>query len=77
MCDIFDQAETICHAAGTSLSRALRMGTIMTDLAQYPSVRHAREGRFPEGTPVTNVIGVQGPLQVPGCTIITDLWIAA
>ena len=77
MADIFDQAELICRAAGTSLAKALRMTTMMTDLAQHPSALRAAQGRFPDGAPVTNVVGTAGPFQVPGCSIIADLWVAA
>jgi enamine deaminase RidA (YjgF/YER057c/UK114 family) len=77
MRDILDQAQIICHAAGTDLSRALRMGAMLTGLQDYPATLRACAGRFPDGAPVTNVIGVPGPLQVPGCTVLADLWIAS
>jgi enamine deaminase RidA (YjgF/YER057c/UK114 family) len=77
MADILDQADLICRAAGTSVAKALRMTTMATDLTQYASMRRAADGRFPAGAPVTNVFGVTGPLQVPDCTIIADMWIAA
>ncbi len=77
MRDILDQAQHICRAAGTELARALRMGTMLTDLRDYGATRRASASAFPQGDPVTNVIGVPGKLQVPGCTVIADLWVAS
>ncbi|GAC1482409.1 MAG: RidA family protein [Acetobacteraceae bacterium] len=75
--DILDQAHALCAAAGTDLSRALRMGIMLTDFRDYPAVLRAMAGRFPDGLPVTNVIGVPPPLQVPDCSMLIDLWIAS
>jgi enamine deaminase RidA (YjgF/YER057c/UK114 family) len=77
MADILEQADLICQAAGTSITRALRMTTMMTDLPEHASARRAGVARFTQGSPVTNVFGVNGPLQVPGCTMLADLWVAA
>ena len=77
MRDILDQAQRICRAAGTELSRTLRMGTMLTDLRNYPATRRASAGLFPDGEPVTNVIEIPAPLQVPGCSVIADIWVAS
>ena len=77
MADILEQADLICQAAGTSVTRALRMTTMMTDLHEHAGARRAGVARFTQGSPVTNVFGVRGPLQVPGCTMLADLWVAA
>ena len=77
MRDIVEQARVICAAAGTNLSRALRMGIMTTRLEDYPALMRACADCFPDGAPVTNVIAVPAPLQVPGCTMLADLWIAS
>jgi reactive intermediate/imine deaminase len=75
MHDMMDQAQRICTAAGTDLSRALRLLTVHTDLGEHHSAAQARHGYFPEGQPVSNAIQVAAPLQVPGCTLLADLWV--
>jgi hypothetical protein len=77
MRDIMEQAREICSAAKTDLSRALRLLTVHTDLSEHYPAAQARCGYFSSGQPVTNAIQVAGPLQVPECTILADLWVAA
>jgi hypothetical protein len=51
--------------------------TVHTDLSEHYPAAQARCGYFSSGQPVTNAIQVAGPLQVPECTILADLWVAA
>ena len=73
--DIMSQAQAICHAAGTDISRTLRILTIHTDLNEHRSAREVRRVFFSKGEPASATIQVS-PLQIPGCSILTDLWVA-
>jgi enamine deaminase RidA (YjgF/YER057c/UK114 family) len=77
MHDIMRQAEKICQAAKTDLRHALRLLTVHTDFGEYRSALHTRYGYFTDGQPVTNTIQVSGPLQIPGCTVLADLWVGS
>lgn len=76
MRDIMEQASALCKAAGTSISNAVRMLTVHTDLAEYQSAYDVRKEYFTDGLPASTTIKVPGPLVIPGCTIATDLWVA-
>ena len=73
--DIMSQAQAICHAAGTDISRTLRILTIHTDLNEHRAAREVRRVFFSKGEPASATIQVS-PLQIPGCSILTDLWVA-
>ena len=72
---IMQNAQAICGAAGTDLRHALRLMTMHTDLNEYAHAIGARRPCFPDGQPATTTIQVQGPLQVPECSIAVDLWV--
>lgn len=76
MTDIMEQAQAICRAAGTDLSRAVRMLTVHTDLSESYRAAAAAAPYFPDGPPASTTVGVQAPLQAPGATILVDLWVA-
>ncbi|MDB5560236.1 MAG: hypothetical protein JWQ36_3170 [Enterovirga sp.] len=75
MVDIMEQAQAICRAAGTDLRNAVRMLTVHTDLSESYRAAAAASAYFPDGPPATTTVGVQAPLQVPGCSVMVDLWI--
>ena len=72
---IMDNAQAICHAAGTDLRHALRLLTMHTDLREFACTADIRRGYFPDGQPTTTTLQVPGPLAVPDCTIAADLWV--
>jgi hypothetical protein len=51
------------------------MLTVHTDLAESYRAAAAASRYFTDGPPASTTIGVHAPLQVPGCTILVDLWI--
>jgi 2-iminobutanoate/2-iminopropanoate deaminase len=54
-----ENLEAVCAAAGTSLSRALRLTVYMTDLAQFAPVNEVYGSFFSDGEPPARVaIGV-------------------
>jgi enamine deaminase RidA (YjgF/YER057c/UK114 family) len=75
MTDIMEQAQLICRAAGTDLKNAVRMLTVHTDLSESHSAAQTAAKWFPAGAPATTTFGVHAPLQVPGCTMMVDLWV--
>ncbi len=74
--DILTQAQAICRAAGTDISRALRVLNVHTDLNEYVRAAQVRRRTFSAGEPASATIRVAAPLQIPGCSILTDLWVA-
>ncbi len=76
MDDIMAQAQAICRAAGTDIGRALRVLNVHTNLNEYYAAKEVRRRCFPDGEPATATILVAAPLQIPGCSILTDLWVA-
>jgi reactive intermediate/imine deaminase len=76
MADILAQAESICAAAGADLRNCLRMHNVYRDLHDYASARAVQEPYFSKGMPTVSTLQVSTDLQVPGCTVISDFWVA-
>ena len=74
---ILDAAERICAAAGTALENVVRVQQFHTDLADFHAVHQAWRRRLP-GRPIPfSAVEVPGPLPVPGCSVMMDLWVYA
>ncbi|MDE0334076.1 MAG: RidA family protein [Defluviicoccus sp.] len=74
---ILDAAARICEAAGTSLENVVRVQQFHTDIADFYPVHRAWQRRLP-GRPIPfSAIEVPGPLPVPGCSVMMDLWVYA
>ena len=74
---ILDAAERICAAAGASLENVVRVQQFHTDIADFRAVHRAWQRRLP-GRPIPfSAIEVPGPLPVPGCSVMMDLWVYA
>ena len=72
---ILDSAENLCAAAGTSLANVVRSQQFYTDIADFYAVHRAWQRRLP-GHPIPfSAVQVPGPLPVPGCTVMMDLWV--
>ena len=72
---IFERADRICRAAGASLSNAVRMLTVHTDLSEWSHSARLWRRHFPQGDPATTSIRMPAPLPVPGATVLVDLWV--
>ncbi len=71
---ILDAAARICDAVGTSLENVVRVQQFHTDIADFYAVHQAWQRRLP-GRPIPfSAVEVPGPLPVPGCSIMMDLW---
>ena len=75
MTDIMNQAQVICQAAGTDIKHAVRRLMVHTDLRESHSAARVGAMYFTAGEPATSMIGVQAPLQIPGCTMMADFWV--
>ena len=72
---ILDQAEAICHAAGASISNAVRMLSVHTNMDQWVRCASVWQKRFSAGDPATTSIAMPAPLSVPGASVLLDLWV--
>ncbi len=74
---ILDAAERICSAAGTALENVVRVQQFHTRIADFYAVHRAWRRRLP-GRPIPfSAVEVPGPLPVPGCLVMMDLWVYA
>ena len=72
---ILRNAEAICAAAGTSLKNVVRIQQFHTDLNEFYPVYTAWQRHLPDRPLPFSAVEVPGPLPVPGCTILMDLWV--
>lgn len=72
---ILRNAEAICAAAGTSLANVVRIQQFHTDLNEFYPVYTAWQRHLPDRPLPFSAVEVPGPLPVPGCTIMMDLWV--
>jgi len=74
---IVDRAIALCDAAGTSLTNMTRLQLFMTDLSGLDAAWRAFQRRLPGLDLPISAVQVPGPLPVPDCTLMADLWIYA
>ncbi|MFC1664662.1 Rid family hydrolase [Pseudomonadota bacterium] len=72
---IIEKAKRICEAAGTTLDNIVRLQQFHTDLHEfYPT--YATWQRYLPNRPLPfSAVEVPGPLPVPGCSLLVDLWV--
>ena len=72
---LLDIAAGACRRAGTSLANVLRIQQFHTDLGDFePACRVWLERLGGRPLPIS-AVQVPGPLVVPGCTVMLDLWV--
>ena len=74
---IVDRAIALCEAAGTSLRDMVRLQLFMTNLSELDAAWRAFQRRLPGLDLPLSAVQVPGPLPVPGCTLMADLWVYA
>jgi len=74
---ILAQAERLCQAVGASLDDVVRIQQFHTDLAEFYPACQVWQERMPGRALPFSAIGVPGPLAVPGCSVLLDLWVYA
>jgi enamine deaminase RidA (YjgF/YER057c/UK114 family) len=72
---ILERADEICRAGGSTLSNAVRMLTVHTDLRDWARSARVWRHHFPQGDPATTSIRMPAPLAVPGASVLLDLWV--
>ncbi len=74
---ILDAAARICEAAGTSLENVVRVQQFHTGIGDFHAVHQAWQRRLPDRPIPFSAVEVPGPLPVPGCSTMMDLWVYA
>ena len=72
---IIQNAQKICEAAGTSLDNVVRIQQFHSDLNEFYPVYAAWQRHLPDRPLPFSAVEVPGPLPVPGCTVMMDLWV--
>ncbi len=70
---ILKNVEAICEAAGTSIRNLVKRRAIHTDLSDFPEAEEVWRERLGCNLPPTTHFRTDGPLAVPGCTVMYDL----
>jgi enamine deaminase RidA (YjgF/YER057c/UK114 family) len=73
---VYDYAEALCRAAGTTMVNTLRAQYFVADVTQFPGIAMAWEARF--GARPHPFVCIQTPagMPVPGMALIADFWIS-
>jgi enamine deaminase RidA (YjgF/YER057c/UK114 family) len=71
---ILHNIERVCSAAGTSLENAVRIQQFHTDLTEFYHSYKVWQEFVPGQFLPLSAVQVQGPLPVPGCTVLLDAW---
>jgi enamine deaminase RidA (YjgF/YER057c/UK114 family) len=72
---IIQNAQKICEAAGTSLDNVVRIQQFHSDLHEFYPVYAAWQRHLPDRPLPFSAVEIPGPLPVPGCTVMMDLWV--
>lgn len=73
---VYDYAEALCRAAGTTMANVLRAQYFVPDIAAFPGIAMAWSARY--GAQPHPFVCVQTPpaMPAPGMALIADLWIS-
>lgn len=74
---ILENARKICTAAGASLGNVVRIQQFHTDLAEFYPAYQVWQRFLPDRPLPFSAVQVPGPMPVPGCTVLVDLWFYA
>ncbi len=72
---ILQNAEKICHAAGTSLENIVRIQQFHTNLGEFYPAYEVWQKYLPGRFLPFSAVQVPEPMPVPGCSVLLDLWI--
>ena len=73
---LYDHAEAIAKAAGTSMQNLVRVNYWVTDIREFPGVALAWAGRY-GSAPHPFACAVTSRLPAPGATVMADFWFYA
>ncbi|MGP4102219.1 RidA family protein [Nonomuraea sp. KM90] len=74
---IYDHADALCAAAGTSMAGAVRAQYFVTAVHDFPGVTAAWAARYGDEPHPLWCLQVRGPLPAPGAALVADFWIHA
>jgi enamine deaminase RidA (YjgF/YER057c/UK114 family) len=73
---VYDYAEALCHAAGTSLAKVLRAQYFVSDPTVFPGIAMAWASCFGAQPLPFVCIQTPGDMPAPGMALIADFWIS-
>jgi enamine deaminase RidA (YjgF/YER057c/UK114 family) len=73
---IYDYAEALCRAAGTTMAGLLRAQYFVADIAAFPGIAMAWSARFGRQPHPFLCVQTPTPMPAPGAAIIADFWIS-
>jgi enamine deaminase RidA (YjgF/YER057c/UK114 family) len=73
---VYDYAEALCRAAGTTMAKLLRAQYFVADIAAFPGIAMAWSARFGRQPHPFVCVQTPTPLPAPGAAIIADFWIS-
>ena len=74
---IYDHAEAICKAAGTTMRNAVRAHYWVSDIREFPGVAMAWAGRYGDAPHPLACVVSPPPMPAPGATVMADFWFYA
>ena len=73
---IYDYAESLCKAAGTSMAKLLRAQYFCADIAAFPGIAMVWSARYGKQPHPFVCVQTPTPMPAPGMAVIADFWIA-
>ncbi len=73
---VYDYAEALCRAAGTTMANTLRALYFVPDVAQFPGIAAAWQARFGATPHPFACIRTPDAMPAPGMALIADFWIS-
>jgi enamine deaminase RidA (YjgF/YER057c/UK114 family) len=73
---IYDYAEALCQAAGTTMGKLLRAQYFVADVAVSPGIAMAWSTRFGRQPHPFVCVQTPTPMPAPGTAVIADFWIS-
>src|SRR5580693_5345673 len=73
---IYDYAEALCQAAGTTMAKLLRVQYFVADVAVFPGIAMAWSTRFGRQPHPFVCVQTPTPMPAPGTAVIADFWIS-
>jgi len=74
---VYDYAEALCRAAGTSMANVVRAQYFVSDVGAFPGIAMAWSLRFPAQPHPFVCIQTPPAMPAPGAALIADFWIYA
>jgi enamine deaminase RidA (YjgF/YER057c/UK114 family) len=75
-CAVYDYAEALSRAAGTSMTKLLRAQYFTDDSAAFPGVAMAWAERYGRQAHPFVCVQTPSPMPAPGAALIADFWIS-